>query len=276
MKRFFTTICLTLSAAAFASEPKLLNVETTGEQEARMNFRTDGLVRDIPRVTYKENVIELLFTGLTLDEGKKIDIVSPHVLVGRVSVFEPEKGKVKARIVVNGSVEKLKDRLTFVKSENGVQMALALPEGQNPTLNLLKEDQLPLAREASGATLPKVQSRWAEAIVPIVLLLFFGVAGAFAFRHLRGKGKLGGTRKYLVEHMSYCPVGQGGKAGVSLVKVGSEFFLVGVTSGSVNLLSAMPQLGSQYKEETRLERESFQEAVSQEVKRMRGDREYSV
>ncbi len=275
MRGILLTLCFMVSGFASA-DPKLIGVETTGDQEARLLFRTDQPARDVPRVTYKENVIELYFAGLSLEEGKKIDLVSPHVLVGRISVFEPEKGKVKVHIVVNGTIERLKDRVTFSKSESGVLLSLALPEGQNPTLALLKEEQLPLAREAAGATLPKVPTRWTEALVPLVLLCFLLVAGVGAFRYLRQKGKLGGSRKYLVEHLSYCPIGQGAKAGVSLIRVGSEFFLVGVTSGQVNLISPMPQLGSQYKDETKLERESFHEAVSQEVKRMRDDQRYSA
>ncbi len=270
-------LALLLTASSFAkADPKLLSVDASGDQEVRLMFRTDAPARDVPRVSYKDNVVELLFAGLTLEEGKKIDLVSPHVLIGRVSVFEPEKGKVKARVVVNGSMEKLKDRLTFTKSDAGIQLALALPEGQNPTLNLLKEEQLPLAKEASGATLPKIKSGWMEMLVPLVLICFLITGGAAAYRFLKTKGKLGGTRKYLVEHVNYCAVGQGGKAGVSLVRVQNEFFLVGVTAGNVSLISAMPQLSSEYKEETKHERESFQEAVAQEVKRMRNGKELSA
>lgn len=275
MKRTLFTLSLLVCGLAHA-DPKLIAVETTGDEQARLVFRTDSPARDVPRVTYKDNVIELAFAGMTLDEGKKIDLISPHVLIGRISVFEPEKGKVKANIVVNGSVDKLKDRVTFAKSEGGVTLTLALPDGQNPTLTLLKEEQLPLAREAAGGTLPKVASRWTEALVPFVLICFLMAGIAVGYRYLRTKGKLGGSRKYLVEHLNYCPIGQGGKAGVSLIRVGTEFFLVGVTSGQVNLISTMPQLGSQYTEETKLERESFQEAVSEEVKRMRGNQRYSA
>jgi len=275
MIRLLLALLLTFASLAKA-DPKLVTVEASGDQEARLLFRTDAPVRDVPRVTYKENVVELLFAGLTLEEGKKIDIVAPHVLINRVSVFEPEKGKVKAKVVVNGSMEKLKDRMTFSKSDAGVQMSLALPEGQNPTLSLLKEEQLPLAKEASGAALPKLKSGWTETLVPLVLICFLLVGGGAAYKFLKSKGKLGGTRKYLVEHVSYCPVGQGGKAGVSLVRVQNEFFLVGVTAGQVSLISAMPQLSTEYREETKIERETFQEAVNEEVKRMRNGKEYTA
>ncbi len=275
MKRIL--LALALVAPLFAhADPKLMAVETTGSDSVRLLFRTDSPARDVPRVSYKDNVIELSFAGMTLDEGKKIDLVSPHVLIQRISVFEPEKGKVKANIIVNGSVEKLKERVSFTKSENGVAFSLTVPEGQNPTLTLLKEEQLPLAREAAGGAVPKAATRWGEALVPFVLFCFLLVGSAVGYRYLKGKGKLGGTRKFLVETVSYSPIGHGGKAGVSLVRVGTDFFLVGVTANQVNLISAMPQLGTQYKEETKLERESFQEAVSQEVNRMRGDKRYSA
>jgi flagellar biogenesis protein FliO len=269
-------VALVAVCEAAKADPRLVAVDVpASDKEARLSFKMDGAVRDVPKVSVKENVLELLFAGVTLEEGKKIDLVSPHVLISRVSVFEPEKGRVKARIVVNGSVERLRERLTLTKSDSGVLGTVALPDGENPTLSLLKEEQLPLAREASGGTLPKVQSGWAQTLVPLFLLLVLCAGGLAGFRYLKGKGKLGGSRKYLVEHVSYCPVGHGGKAGVSLVRVGPDFYLVGVTAGQVNLLSAMPQLSNQYKEETKLERESFQEAVAQEVKRLRG-KEYTA
>lgn len=254
-----------------AADPRLLNVEADGEADARLVFRTDGAPKDVPKISIKDNVIELQFTAVALaEEGKKIDVPTPHVLVNRVSVFEPEKGKVKARIVVNGSIDRLKDRVKLTRTDTGITLMLSPPEGENPTLSLLKEEQVPLAKEASGAVVPKGPGRWAETLIPVLLLTLLLAAGAGGYQYLRKKGKLGGTRKYLVEHVSYCPVGQGAKAGVSLIRVGPDFFLIGVTSGQVNLLSPMPQLGTQYKEETRLERESFQEAVETEVKRLRG------
>ena len=270
MKKALAIFAGFISCLAVA-DPRLMQVEASGDSEARLMFRTDAAAKDVPKISFKENVIELQFAGLTLsEEGKKIDISAPHVLVSRVSVFEPEKGKVKARIVLNGSVEKLKDRVKLTKTDGGVALSVAPPEGENPTLSLLKDEQMPLAKEASGAVLPKAPGRWAETVVPVLLLVLLLAGGAGVFQYLRKKGKLGGTRKYLVEHVSYCPVGQGAKAGVSLIRVGPDFFLIGVTAGQVNLLSPMPQLGTQYKEETRLERESFQEAVETEVQRLRG------
>ena len=61
-------------------------------------------------------------------------------------------------------------------------------------------------------------------------------------------------------------MGPGGKAGVSLIKVGSEFVLVGVSSHQVSFLSSLPKLESQYEDENRFERETFQAAVQQEVR----------
>jgi len=56
---------------------------------------------------------------------------------------------------------------------------------------------------------------------------------------------------------------------VSLLKVGTEFVLVGITPNQISMLSHLPKLQEQYAEETGFERGIFKEAVSEEVQRLR-------
>jgi flagellar biogenesis protein FliO len=55
---------------------------------------------------------------------------------------------------------------------------------------------------------------------------------------------------------------------VSVLKIGNEFVLVGVTPTQVSLLSELPGLKATFDSERVLERGSFREAISEEVSRM--------
>ena len=79
--------------------------------------------------------------------------------------------------------------------------------------------------------------------------------------------KMRGSRKYLIEHLSTYQLSP--KSSVSLLKIGEEFVLIGVTPSQVNHLSSLPMLEKIYHEENRFERETFKEAVSQEANALR-------
>ncbi|MFM8315766.1 MAG: flagellar biosynthetic protein FliO, partial [Deltaproteobacteria bacterium] len=78
-------------------------------------------------------------------------------------------------------------------------------------------------------------------------------------------GNWGGIRKYLVEQLSYVPIG-GMKSGVALVKVGGDFVLLGVTPNQVTFLSSLPKLSEQYEEENQFEKNTFNEAIQEQLR----------
>ncbi|MEZ4751463.1 MAG: flagellar biosynthetic protein FliO [Bdellovibrionota bacterium] len=106
------------------------------------------------------------------------------------------------------------------------------------------------------------------------LVLCFGAVLYLVFRLARKQPVRDGNRKYLIEKMSYCSLGP--KMGVSLIKVGSEFVLVGVTPENISFLSNLGKLQAQYEEESQFERDNFKEAVEQEFLRIKGKAEIQV
>jgi flagellar biogenesis protein FliO len=101
----------------------------------------------------------------------------------------------------------------------------------------------------------------------IILLVLGGAAFAswnFA-RILKKKGSWKGSRRYLIETLAQVPVGDNRKTNVTLLKIGSEFILVGVTAEHVSFLSSLPRLQEQYLEESSMERDTFNEAVKEET-----------
>jgi flagellar biogenesis protein FliO len=147
--------------------------------------------------------------------------------------------------------------------------------GGAATIKLLQEEQAPIATEASAA-----KSSSSAGWVRLFLALFvFSLAGGGAYvaaKFLKKQGAFRGSRKYLVENLAYCPVGPGGKTGVGLIKVGSEFVLVGVTGQQVSFLSNLPKLSAQYESENHFERDTFRAAVEEEVQRLKTKGELTV
>src|SRR5690606_14075960 len=93
-------------------------------------------------------------------------------------------------------------------------------------------------------------------------------AGVYLVKFSKGKSMVwrGGTRRHLIETVAQAPLA-GGKASVAILRVGSEFVMVGVTPNSVSHLSNLPKLQEEYEAETSLERDSFKEAIAQQVRR---------
>lgn len=253
--------------AANSHAYQIQSIKVVGEKKAEIQF----LGGAIPVPTYKiaEGVLELSFPGAELTEASqgKLDLESPHALIRRVSVFSPEKNLVKAKIVVNGTVENLKDRISLARIENGLGATLEFPQGESATLNLLKEEQLPIASLTAGTKKEGASFPYLQLVLVIVLLLTAGGTTFYFVKTLKGKGGLRGTRRYLIEQLGY--VSLGAKTGVSLLKVGREFVLVGVTPNNVSMLSLLPKLQEQYDDETHFERGVFKEAMTEEVERIR-------
>jgi flagellar biogenesis protein FliO len=144
-----------------------------------------------------------------------------------------------------------------------------------PPHNFMSEEQLPISGAPSGldsgaAALATPTPRYHLRDLMLMCLVFIcaGVVSALVVRFLKRTGKSRGTRKYLVEQLSFCPLGN--KSGVSLLKIGGEFVLVGVTPQQVSLLSALPKLEAQYEDDAQLERSAFREAVHEELSRIHG------
>lgn len=243
-------------------------VKVAGEKSAEISFVG---VTTAPAMQIDENTIDLVFADSKLAEslGGKIDLLSPHTLVQRVSAFPTERGGVRAKIVVNGTAEGLRQRLQTKAEGGAVKLAISYPSGADATLKLLKEEQAPLAAETLQAPTTSGHSGWGRLFLAFLVFALAGGGTYVAARFLKKKGAFVGSRRYLVENLAYCPVGPGGKTGVSLIKVGSEFVLVGVTANQVSFLSNLPKLAEQYESETHFERDTFRAAVEEEVNRMK-------
>jgi len=250
MNRILFSALLILGLACVSKGASVLSdIQVSGDDIAKVVFQTSDPKKEKPSMTIRDNIIELLFSNTQLRDNEKKDLSSPHVLIRRISVYASDKGKVKAKIVINGSIEKIKDRLKLKKADMGIQLSIAYPYKSSPTLNLLKEEQAPIQSEVSNKSLTPLESKWGEIVAIMVIITCLVVGGVFFYRYLNKRGKFGGSRKYLIEQMSYCPIGSNGKIGVCLLKVGNEFLLIGVTPNQVNLLSRLSKLSHQYEEE---------------------------
>ncbi len=257
---------LTLNSGFGAS---LGSVKVTGTNEANISF---SLAKDapLPTMTVDNNVVELTFTDVEMSDSAKQapEQTAPHALIRRIGTFTVDKNTVKSRIVLNGSTDELKQRLHLNREGNLVRLMVDFPKGVNSTAQLLGEEDTPIASMATvSKPLAATPSSMQFALVVFVFILA-GLATYFFARFLKTRGPIKkGSRKYLIEQLSYCAVGN--KAGVSLLKIGNEFVLVGVSSQGVSMLSGLPKLQEQYAEEANLERNDFKVAVNEEYGRLK-------
>ena len=265
---FLGTALFIVTASSEALGYSLSGISVTGDKEATIRFESPDEA-SVPTMKIVDNTVELTFNGAHLDENSRDrqSVASPHPLIQRVGLYSPDKTTVKGRVVLNGSLENLKGRLSLTKVPGGVALAVAYPAGENAALNLLKEEQLPLSAGLGSAKIAEAHSNRAQMIVLVLVLSIFAASGFFFVRFLKRQNMSKGSRKFLVEQMSYCAVGP--KAGVSLLKIGNEFVLVGVTSSQVTLISELPKLQNQYEEDSRFERGVFKEAVEEEYHRVK-------
>jgi flagellar biogenesis protein FliO len=244
------------------------NVAVTGQDRAQIEV-AGQLPPSAPAWKVQDNVLEVSWpnTKLASKHGEKLELSAPHALIKRVTLLQGANDTLKGRIVINGSMEAIRERMTLSNSGSSTLVSIDYPTQNGNTMKLLQEEQTPIA---ASAFLQKNESagsyRTVVGIISLFLLLCV-VGGLVFFRFFKGKGALRGARRYLIEQLSYCPLGA--KSGVSLLKIGTEFVLVGITPNQISMLSQLPKLQEQYEEETGFERGVFQEAVAEEVQRLR-------
>jgi flagellar biogenesis protein FliO len=268
MMKFLAILIVFLASDVIASNLRINAVNVSGDKSAEITFVTSG-EGTTPAMKVTDNIVELTFPASELAENLngKIELIAPHALLNRVSVYSPETNTVRARIAVNGSVEALKNRLNLLKDRGRFTLSVTYPNAQNATSSLLDEEQLPLARANVDA---KTKTPVISAMQMFFMLIVFILAAAVCFfvaRFLKGKTSIKAPRKYLIEQMSYFALGP--KTGVSLLKVGNEFVLIGVTSQSIQLLSSVPKLQAQYEDESNFDRTNFKHAVQEEFERIK-------
>lgn len=260
---------LVLSSRGFSAALK--SIEVGGSNEAMVKFILEGTkFAGRPVLAIRENRIEATLSGVQFANPmeEKIDLNSPHVLLSQISAFPVRDGGIRVTLLVNGSLERLRDRLSFTQDGNNLLLKLAFPATHDPSLGLLKEEQQPL-RTVSDAKPSRAGSGIWSALV-LVLVLAAAGGGTFAIaKVVKKQGSRQGTRKFLVETLAYSPIAGNPKAGVAVLKVGSDLVLVGVTANQVTMISDLPKLNAQFESEQELERESFRDAVSDEVRRLK-------
>ncbi len=261
----YLTLILLVSATIFGFE--ISSVKVGGDNQAVIEFVGIGVKSSAPTYKVSGNIVELNFANTTLAQVHqgKLDVSSPHALVHRVSLFESAAKQVRAMVVLNGSLEGLKNRLATSESSQGVVLKVDYPRVGNSTLDLLKEEQLPLQDVSKESKKESKGFQWVQIVLFLIVVLGAGVSTFFIVRFAKAKGTWGGSRKYLIEQLSYVPVG-GTKSGVALVKVGSDFVLLGVTQNQVTFLSNLPKLSEQYEEENSFEKNAFNEAVKEQIR----------
>lgn len=244
------------------------NLTVTGQDRAEIEVMGQ-LPTSSPTWKVQDNVLEVSWpnTSLAPNHGEKLEVSAPHALIKRVTLLQGANDTLKGRIVINGSMEGIRDRVKINHSDKRTSFSVDYPTQNGNTMKMLQEEQTPIA--AAAFTQRSDSSSGYRTVVGVIaLFLLFCMVGGFVFyRYFKGKGALRGARRYLIEQLSYCPLGA--KSGVSLLKVGHEFVLVGITPNQISMLSQLPKLQEQYEQETGFERGVFQEAVAEEVQRLR-------
>ncbi len=259
---------LAVTLCGSASAVQIQAIKVSGETTAEVSFLSDGALPATPGLRVEDNRVELSFPGIALSTAliNAPDITSPHALLQKIS-SSAENGTSRVRLVVNGSSEKLRDRVKLQKTDTGVKMVLTYPLGGEATMKLLQEEQVVLETPKPKVAESKGGFGWVRLI--LVLFVFAGAALTtwYFMKFARTKSGWRGTRRHLIETIANAPVGAGGKASVAILRVGSEFVMVGVTPGQVTFLSNLPRLQAQYEEENSLERDSFKEAIAEQSRR---------
>src|SRR5262249_20727002 len=128
----------------------------------------------------------------------------------------------------------------------------------------LSEDELTLPADRQGV---RKQGTRSWMLVVLLAVLLVGIGGLYlGLRRWKSGVKAKGVRGHLVEQLSYHPVGV--KSGIGLYKVGSKFFLIGISPSQISFLTRLQDLEKQYEEDASLEREAFRQAVGQEMGKM--------
>lgn len=266
MKLRLTLSILVLATSVLAVEVD--SIKVAGDDRAEVSFSVKG-EGPTPSLRTQENMVEVTFSNATLSDAlkKNAEQSSPHALVHRLQSYEPDKGTVRTRIVLNGTAERLKDRVAIERASGGYLVKIDFPKGGAKAIELFKEEQAPLSQTVTSGGAKKPSESRLPMFILCIVLLGSSAAALFGVKYLKGRTKIGGSRKYLIEQLGYCALAP--KSGVSLVKVGNEFVLLGVTPGQVTFLSNLPKLQEKYEAESDLERKDFRVAVEDEYRRMK-------
>lgn len=260
------TVCV------FANE--MVATKVAGSDSAELSLIFSQMPRQVPNPHFGDDTVDFLVPEATLHKslGGMVDMKAPHALISRMIVIAEKEG-VRVRLALAPGLSDLRKAVVLSKSDQALLVNIRHPEKTTATLELLKEEQKPLAEVA--ALTPAVaqpeqakpqRSQTALVFLSVLVVVGIGGAGYFGIRFLKGKHRLSGKRKHLIEQLSYCSFGP--KSGVSLIRIGKEFVLVGITPSQITYLSSVPQLAADYVEESKLERETFRQAVEKEVVKM--------
>lgn len=247
---------------------ELKGIQIAGDEVAQIYFDLSGVKHNRPEMQVRENALELTFSESTLGENlfPRTEIPAPHLLVKNIVAFIPKENQVRVRIALNGEYPKLSDKVTLKPDRSGYRLDLRLPLPTGTTLGLMQNEQVPFTISKKEVQNPASKSYFWTIILLVVSFSLVGGIIFWGMRYLNRKGLTVGSRKYLVERLSYVSLGP--KVGVALLKVGQEFVLIGVTPHQVSLLSSLPKLQSGYESESAFEREDFKQVVDDELGRL--------
>ncbi len=253
-------VFLSLNAHSY----EISRLRTEGEKDATVVLETNETQLEAAKVEVKGNEVLFFLDGATLDPEMKgyAVVAAPHPLIDK-GEFQEEKKGVQGHFWINGPEKELKDRITLSTKDGVIRLLIKAPEKNSATLDLLKEEQKPLAVDTQKT---KEASPWKSLWILLALLTVAGAGTYFILRFLKSKS-VGLGKKYLIEQLAYLPVGT--KSGLSLVRVGKEFMLLGVTPQAIRLVSNLPSLSAQYEDETKFERAQFQDVVEDEIARLK-------
>jgi len=265
--RIFTIIFGLVATSSHAYEISMVKV--AGSDSAQIEFQSDAVIEPTPQLSISEESVEFELPGAVLHSSfrDRLELNAPHALIKKLSAV-PRANGIRIRVTINGSLDGLRNRMRFSRYDQGLKLSIEYPRQQSATLNLLKEEQQVIPKQTHERKTLAVSTLSYKYFLIISLLLVIA-AGSTTFLYvvLKKKGEKKGNRKYLIEQLAYCALGQ--RSGVSLLKIGKEFVLVGVTPQNVTLLSSLPALQAQYEDESRFERETFHDAVDEEIARLK-------
>jgi len=262
-------VTLTSSVHAYTLD----NVEVSGIDKAEVLFAIKNAEESVPQIKVDGNVVEISFLGGEVGKDlSRRDWNSVHPLIQSINVGNDTKGTARVRLVVAGSSESLKKRVRLEKTEKSVRLFVDFPlsatsAATESIANWREAEQLPLGRLEASNEKVRSRSQTMFVMVGIFLVLISAGVAVWFFKNAKNRGAKRGSRKYLIEQMAFHPMGN--RSGVSLLKVGNEFVLVGITPQSITMLSAVPELKERYAEESKFERDDFKVAVEEELGRLK-------
>ncbi len=239
---------------------ELNQVRVGGESVATVDFLLAGGGSAVPTLTVlDENRLEITIPSMQLAghfNGNYFQR-APHANIRSLELRNAEKGIVGELNLVGGNAGK---RFKLDKGRISIESS----NESRSFLKMAQDEQSPFIGESlkKGSGVAASGSKIWFLLGGVLFLALSG--GILLYGWLTKKRKVSGGRKYLIEQLSYTPYGP--KTGVSLVKIGGEFMLIGITPHQISLITNLNGLKAQYEEERQYEREAFQEVVRSEVR----------